>query len=107
MAQNMTSFKSNRFVSDDVSEFQQANRSPIYGYQHLPVMTLEQTVQELVLSVPGLTNYVALAKENCNRTSSLLTWDESAAIYLYSMQTSFFPMLNKALRDEKRQLLKP
>ncbi|CAF3423102.1 unnamed protein product [Rotaria sp. Silwood1] len=103
----MTSVENNRFVSGDVSELQQVNRSPIYGYQHLPIMTLEQAVKELVPLVSGLPNYVALAKQNCNRNSSLLTWDESAAIYLYSMQTRFFPMLNKALRDEKRHLLKP
>ncbi|CAF5096480.1 unnamed protein product, partial [Rotaria magnacalcarata] len=52
-------------------------------------------------------DYVVLAKQYCNRYSPILTWDESAAIYLYSMQTEFFSSLNKALRDEKRHLLKP
>ncbi|CAF3652467.1 unnamed protein product [Rotaria sp. Silwood1] len=107
MAQSMTPMNSNRFVNDDVSELQEANHSPIYGYQHLSVMTLEQAVEKLVPSVSNLIDYVAQAKQYCNRNSSLITWDESAAIYLYSMQTDFFSMLNKALRNGKRHVLKP
>ncbi|CAF3111502.1 unnamed protein product [Rotaria sp. Silwood2] len=57
--------------------------------------------------IPGLVDYVAQAKENCNRKSTLLTWDESAAIYLYSMPIPFFSDLNKALRAENRHNLKP
>ncbi|CAF3196196.1 unnamed protein product [Rotaria sp. Silwood2] len=107
MAQNTMFIKSNRFVSDDISELQETNRNPIYGYQDLPVMALEQAVERIVPLVSGLADYTARAKQNCNRNSALITWDESAAIYLYSMQTGFFSMLNKALRDENRHVLKP
>src|ERR1700722_16502835 len=107
MAQQMTSMRSNRFVNNVVSELQEANRSPIYGYQHLPVLTLEKAVERIVPLIPGLANYVAQAKENCNRNSTFLTWDESAAIYLYSMPIPFFSHLNDTLRAEKRRLLKP
>ncbi|CAM4811676.1 unnamed protein product [Rotaria magnacalcarata] len=101
------SVKSNRFLNDDIAEFQNANRNPIYGYQDLPIMTLEKATASIVPLVSGLMDYVVLAKQYCNRYSPILTWDESAAIYLYSMQTEFFSSLNKALRDEKRHLLKP
>ncbi|CAF3512646.1 unnamed protein product [Rotaria sp. Silwood2] len=87
MIQKITSININRFVNNDVSELQQSNRSPIYGYQHLSAMTLEQAVKEIIPLVSGLADYVAQAKQNCNRKSHLITWDESAAIYLYSMQT--------------------
>jgi hypothetical protein len=52
-------------------------------------------------------DYVATAKKKYNRYSSLLTEDESAAIYLYSMPTPFFSHLNETLRAENRHALKP
>ena len=87
----------NRFVNGAVSELRDANYSPIYGYQHLPVVTLEKVVETVVPFVPGLANYVAKAKENCHRNSTNLTHDESAAIYLYTMPIAFFSNLNDAL----------
>jgi hypothetical protein len=52
-------------------------------------------------------DYVATAANKFNRHSSLLTRDESAAIYLYTMQTPFFSSLNNTLRAENRHVLKP
>jgi hypothetical protein len=97
----------NRFVNSALSELQEINRSPIYGYQHLPVMTLEEAIEKIIPLVPGIVNHAANAKENSNRDSTLLTWNESAAIYLYSMPISFFSCLNTALRAENRDTLKP
>ena len=91
----------NRFINGAVSELRDANCSPIYGYQHLPAMTLEKAVETAVLCVPGLANYVAKAKENYHWNSTNLTHDESAAIYLYTMRIAFFSNLNDALRVEK------
>jgi hypothetical protein len=97
----------NRFVNSALSELQEANRSPIYGYQHLSVLTLEEAIEKIIPLVPGIVDYAGSAKENCNRDSTLLTWNESAAIYLYSMPISFFSCLNTALRAENRDALKP
>ena len=96
----------NRFVDNALSELQDANRSPIFGFQHLPLMTLEKTITRIIPLVPEVTTYVPLAKQHCNR-SSLLSVDESAAIYLYSMPTGFFGRLNETLRDKNRDALKP
>ena len=96
-----------RFVNSALSELQEANRSPIYGYQHLPVLTLEEAIEKIIPLVPGVVDYVSTAKKKCNRNSTLLTWDESAAIYLYSMPIPFFSCLNEALRAENRHALKP
>ncbi|CAM2708521.1 unnamed protein product [Rotaria socialis] len=70
-------------------------------------MTLEKATASIVPLVSGIIDYVVLVKQYCNRYSPILTRDESAPIYLYSMQTEFFSSLNKALRDQKRHLLKP
>jgi hypothetical protein len=98
---------SNRFVTGGLSELQTANRSPIFGYQHLPIVSLEQAMENIIPIVPEVEEYVFLAKQHCNRTSSILTWDESAAIYLYSMPIPFFTHLNEFLRAENRNALKP
>lgn len=97
----------NRFVNDTFSELQEANRSPIFGYEDSPLLTLEEAVEKIIPPIPRTMEYVATAKRECNRHSTLLTQDESAAIYLYSMSTSFFSCLNKTLRAENRQALKP
>lgn len=88
-------------------EFEEVNRSPIDGYQYLPVLTLEEATEEIISLVPNLEDYVSRAKNECNRSSTLLTTDESAAIYLYSMPIPFFSYLNQALRTEDRHTLEP
>ncbi|CAF0929857.1 unnamed protein product [Adineta steineri] len=105
--QELYAFKRDRFVNNAISELEDANRSPIDGYQDLPLMPLEQATETIVPLVSNLRNYVAQAKQKCNQDFKILTWDESAAIYLYTMPTCFFSHLNKALRDENRHALKP
>ena len=96
-----------RFVYNTLSELQEANRNPISGYEDLRVLTLENALETIIPLVPEVTNYLSTAKNECNRDSDLLTWDESAAIYLYSMPISFFSRLNEALRGGNRHALKP
>jgi hypothetical protein len=96
-----------RFVNNALSELQEVNRSPIYGYQHLPILPLEEAIEKIIPLVPGIVEYVSKAKKNCNQNSNLLTCDESAAVYLYTMQTPLFSSLNTTLRAEHRHLLKP
>jgi hypothetical protein len=97
----------NRFVNYTFSELEEVNRSPIFGYEDLPLLTLEEAVEKIISSIPHLMDHVATAKKKYNRHSSLLTRDESAAIYLYSMGSPFFSCLNKTLRAENRDALKP
>jgi hypothetical protein len=96
-----------RFVSNAIVELQEANRGPIFGYQHLSIPTIDKAIEKLIPLVPGIEDYVSKAKEVCNRHSNILTLDESAALYLYSMPISFFSCLNDTLRAEKRHALKP
>jgi hypothetical protein len=96
-----------RFVNNTLSELQEANRSPIFGYEDSPVLTLEEAVEKIIPLISHAMDYVTTAKKNYNRHSDLLTQDESAAVYLYSMPTPFFSRLNDTLRIENRHALKP
>ena len=96
-----------RFVNSCLTELQEANKSPIWGYEESKVSTLEGAVETILAIVPNLADYVFSAKHNCNKELSQLTQDESAAIYLYTMSTRFYHQLNAALRQENRNELKP
>lgn len=96
-----------RFINTDILEFRQTNQSPINGYESLPIMTLEKVLEKIIPLVPDVEDFAVKAKQYCNRKTTLLTWDESAAIYLYSMPTIFFTKLNEAIRAENRTNLEP
>jgi hypothetical protein len=81
-----------RFVDSTLSDFQRANNIPIYGYQDVPTVSLEEAVQPMFDLVPSLRDSLFAAKQNFKR-SSLMTDNESAAIYLYTMGTAFFPVI--------------
>jgi hypothetical protein len=98
---------SDRFVNNTLSELEKANHSPIFGYEDSPLLTLEEAVEKIIPLISHVMDYVATAKKKYNRHSDLLTRDESAAIYLYSMPTPFFSRLNETLRAENRHALKP
>jgi hypothetical protein len=98
---------SDRFISNILPKLEDANSSPIFGYDDSPILTLKEAVEKIIPLVPDVMCYVATAKQECNIDSCLLTRDESAAIYLYTMPKPFFSSLNTALRSENRQALKP
>ncbi|CAF0950106.1 unnamed protein product [Adineta steineri] len=95
----------NRFVNNTIFELQEANRSPIFGYEDSPILTLEEAVEELIPLVPDILASVTTAKIKYKH-SDLLTQDESAAIYLYSMPPPFHSSLNNTLRAGDRHALK-
>lgn len=95
-----------RFVGNRFSEAQRDNSRPIFDYQNSPTLTLEEAVEKIIPLVPQATNYMITAKEKCNRDSLLLTQDESAAIYLYTIPgIPFYFSLNTALRSRNRSQL--
>jgi hypothetical protein len=96
----------NRFINQTLSELQEANQNSIFDYEDSPVLTLEEAVAKIVPPISFAIDYVTTAKKECNRDSILLSWDESAAIYLYTMPTSFYSSLNNTLRAKNRQALK-
>jgi hypothetical protein len=103
----MTDPRQNRFINNNLPKLQEANHNSILDYEHLPLLTLEEAVEKIIPLVPHVMDYVGIAKKKYNRHSILLSPDESAAIYLYTMPTKFFSNLNDALRNPNRQVLKP
>ncbi|CAF0784524.1 unnamed protein product [Adineta steineri] len=90
-----------------VPKVEKKERSPIHGYYDLPVLSLEEATEKLIKVIPDIAAYVATAKKDCNKESTLLTVDESAAIYLYTMASPVVWYLNDAFQTEKRRVLKP
>jgi hypothetical protein len=87
--------------------------TPIKGYEKLPLVSLEQAVQPLIPYIPEIEQMVDIAIRKCRKPPpDNLTEDQSAAIMLYTMEwepkeDSVYQRLNKALRTEDRQVLKP
>ena len=84
--------------------------SPIKGYQDKPLISLSEAVKPIEKRFREIEDYVFVASENCKNPAGGLTQDESAAIYLYTMQFDNGPsldhLLNQSLRAEEREELK-
>jgi hypothetical protein len=104
----MTNDIQKRVINNNLPKLQEANHKAIIDYEDLPLLTLEEAVEKIIPLIPHVMDYVATAKKKYNRHSPLLTRDESAAIYLYTIpKTEFFSRLNTALRAANRQILQP
>ncbi|CAF0858599.1 unnamed protein product [Didymodactylos carnosus] len=98
-----------RFTDTEISN----KRLPAcYGYLSSKLVPLETAVEPIRDRVPDLLRFATLAKKHCTYPNEHgLTQDESAALYLYSMEMSdeqsFYHILNQTLRDENRSALRP
>jgi hypothetical protein len=92
--------------------------SPIDGYQNVSLVSLKEAIKELYQrSDDSIRQYVKEIRQKipeimqrAENPKDGLTRDESAAIFLYTMQMSpksLYTMLNSTLRTEKRDALKP
>ncbi|CAF0891155.1 unnamed protein product [Adineta steineri] len=85
----------------------------ISGYLSVQLLPIEKAVEPLLGIIPFIDVHAKTAKKHCSIDSKYgLTRDESASIYLYTMETgegqdNFYALLNAALREESRLLLKP
>ncbi|CAF1308122.1 unnamed protein product [Didymodactylos carnosus] len=80
--------------------------SPIKNYEKQPLVSLEEAVKPIEHLFDNMQTDVWVAKNNCNKPKDGLSINESAAIYLYSME-SIYSELNAALRDKDRKRLIP
>jgi hypothetical protein len=96
----------NRFGDIDVS-FKRL--PPVYGYHSQKIVSLEQALEPIQRDIDRLPYYIKIAKKNCHFPSEHgLSQDESAAVYIYTMEwsaTSLYRVLNQALRSENREAL--
>jgi hypothetical protein len=59
---------------------------PVYGYKTHPLLPLRQALEPIVPQIQELDHFIKIAKNECHFPSEHdLTRDESAAIYLYTM----------------------
>ncbi|CAF1374987.1 unnamed protein product, partial [Didymodactylos carnosus] len=101
-----------RFASEDVRDEPSRMLRPISGYEKQPLVSLEDAVKPLYHIVDDLPRSVWIAKESCEHPCDGLTSNESAAIYLYTMEwdigeASLYAYLNRALREADRRKLVP
>jgi hypothetical protein len=88
-------------------------RTPIGGYENVPLVSLEEAVKPLVDILPTVQSHAYMAKQICQNPADELTQDESASIMLYTMgweplHECLHFVLNNTLRSSNRgQQLKP
>jgi hypothetical protein len=102
----MINERQNRFINNNLPKLEEDSHNPLSNYDDTPVQTLEDAVQNIIQFVPGVVNYASTAKKDCNRNLTCLTWDEEAAIRLYTMSTPFVTCLNQTLRSENQRVPK-
>ncbi|CAF1195002.1 unnamed protein product [Adineta steineri] len=97
----------NRFSDIDCS-FEKL--TPVYGYRSEKLVSIEKALEPIQRQIGELSYYIKIAKKHCHYPSEHdLTRDESASIYIYTMEwgeQSLYCVLNKTLRNENRHLLK-
>lgn len=84
----------------------------IEGYEDMPLVSLKMSVQNLETVVFKINQHAHIATETANRDNETLTYDQSAAIYLYTMpckqhNQSLCAQLNSRLRSKDRTELIP
>jgi hypothetical protein len=85
---------------------------PIQGYEKMPLVSLEEAIEPLVLLVRDVRRRAWIVKQRCQNPADNLSPDESAAIMLYTTEweptnDSLYFILNSTLRTENRMKLKP
>ncbi|CAF3339525.1 unnamed protein product [Rotaria socialis] len=84
---------------------------PVHGYRTHPLLPLRQALDPIISQIDKLEKSITVAKSECHFPSEHgLTREESAAIYLYTMEwdeQSLYKVLNATLRDQNRSLLIP
>ncbi|CAF4030698.1 unnamed protein product [Adineta steineri] len=84
---------------------------PVYSYLTHQLVSLSKALEPIFSTIDQLDRFSKIAKNGCHFPSEHgLTRDESAAIYLYTMEwgeDSFHRVINRALRAEDRSSIKP
>ena len=84
---------------------------PIYAYRTHPLLPLRQALEPVLSRINKLDEFIKVARDECHHPSEHgLTHEESASIYLYTMEwgaQSLYRVLNEALRIKDRSTLEP
>ncbi|CAF1073149.1 unnamed protein product [Adineta steineri] len=103
------SHSGNRFT--DI-ELENKRLPACYGYLNYKLLSLEDAMKELQDVLEDINRFVKLAKKHCTYPNEHnLTKDESAAIYIYTMEmtddSSVYRILNQTLRADDRTKVRP
>jgi uracil DNA glycosylase len=95
-------------VKDEVKEELPA----IVGVLDTPLMDFAEAIAPVVRLLKGLDYYVKRSSEfgqqkAGSKVAGELTWDEIAALYLYTCESCFYRQMNATLRDANRARIKP
>lgn len=74
----------------------------ISAYWNSPLVSIDKATEPLLNIVGSLTDSVQTAKQKCSKSAHGLTEDESAAVYLYTMETgkgSVYRLVNAVMRS--------
>lgn len=96
----------------DVCEKPSKALTPLQGYGNKPLVSIEESVKPLAQLVCDIAVDARQAKGSAYHDSGLLTKDESAAIYLYTLEStkgssSLRTLLNETLYLQTQEGLKP
>ena len=84
---------------------------PVYGYLTHPLLPLRRALEPVSSKIDQLDRFCRIAINECHYPSEHgLTRDESAAIFLYTMEWDddcFYRVINRALRAEDRSSIQP
>ncbi|CAF3486039.1 unnamed protein product [Rotaria sp. Silwood1] len=85
--------------------------TPVYGYLTHQLVPLQKALEPISSQIDQLDRFSKIAKNECHFPSEHgLTRDESAAVFLYTMEwgeSSLYQVINRTLRAEDRSTLKP
>lgn len=96
----------------DLDEEPLLSLAPIHAFEQVSLFNIDEAVEPLLSVVPDIKEMLTIVKDNCKEIKDNLTTNESASIMLYSLEwkpkeCSFSLFLNRTLRDENRDRLKP
>jgi hypothetical protein len=96
----------------DITTEPRTRSTSVDDYETMPLVSLEEAVEPLILLVPDVRQKACTMKQRCEHPSDNLTPDESAAIMLYTLEwepsnNSLYLILNSNLRIGDRMRLKP
>jgi len=87
------------------------NFTPIFGIVEVKILSLEDATLPLLKLIPKIKELVSKSKfpyENKLKQTGILNIDEAASIYLYTLESDVYKLLNKGFLGNKREeVLKP
>jgi hypothetical protein len=92
----------------DAGEEPTRTLTPLEGYEKKDLVSLEEAVKPIDVFIHNLNAMVWTAKRNSRNPSDGLTSDESASIFLYTLEwpegyDDLYTLLNQKLRSEERK----